>query len=136
MKLYFSKGSCSLASHIALEEAGAKFEAQRINLREGEQKQPEYLKVNPKAKVPALALDGGTVHHREPGDHQLRRRHASAGEAARAAGRARRAPRRRSGWRGAPRRCIREFGPLFRDKDDAEQREVVAAESRSLRTSG
>ena len=36
MKLYFSNGSCSLASHITLEEAGAKFEAQRINLREGE----------------------------------------------------------------------------------------------------
>src|SRR2546421_6886880 len=66
MKLYWSKGSCSLASHIVLEEAEAKFESQRINLREGEQKKPEYLKINPKAKVPALALDGGEVITENP----------------------------------------------------------------------
>ena len=47
MKLYFSNGSCSLASHITLEEAGAKFDTHRLNLREGEQKKPEYLKINP-----------------------------------------------------------------------------------------
>lgn len=58
MKLYYSKGSCSLASHISLEEAGAKFEAQRINLQEGEQRKPEFLKLNPKGKVPTLVLDG------------------------------------------------------------------------------
>ncbi|HEX6839305.1 MAG TPA: glutathione S-transferase, partial [Polyangia bacterium] len=42
LKLYFSNGSCSLASHIALEEAGAKFDTHRVNLREQEQKRPEY----------------------------------------------------------------------------------------------
>ena len=99
----FCNGSCSLASHIALEEAGAKFEAQRINLREQEQKRPEYLAVNPKGKVPALVVDGG--HHREPGDHQLRRRYAIRRRTAGRAGRRSSAPRRRSGWRGAPRRC-------------------------------
>ena len=61
MKLYYSNGSCSLSTHIALEEAGAKFEAQRLNLREGEQKRPEYLAINPKAKVPALVVDGGVI---------------------------------------------------------------------------
>src|SRR2546421_3660881 len=66
MKLYWSKGSCSLASHIVLEEAEAKFESQRINLREGEQKKPEYLKINPKGKVPALTLDGGEVITENP----------------------------------------------------------------------
>src|SRR5438094_3152485 len=66
MKLYYSKGSCSLASHIVLEEVGATFETQRINLREGEQKKPEYLQINRKGKVPALALDGGEVLTENP----------------------------------------------------------------------
>ncbi|HEY2747048.1 MAG TPA: glutathione S-transferase, partial [Polyangia bacterium] len=61
LKLYFSNGSCSLASHIALEEANAAFETQRINLREKEQKTPAYLAVNPKGKVPALAVDGAVL---------------------------------------------------------------------------
>jgi glutathione S-transferase len=61
MKLHYSKGSCSLASHIALEEAGARFEAVRINLQEGEQRTPEYLRVNPKGKVPALEVEGGVI---------------------------------------------------------------------------
>jgi len=66
MKLYFSNGSCSLASHIALEEAGAKFDTHRLNLREGEQRKPEYLKINPKGKVPALQLDDGTILTENP----------------------------------------------------------------------
>jgi glutathione S-transferase len=66
MKLYFSSGSCSLASHIVLEEAGAKYSTQRLNLREGEQRKPEYLKINPKGKVPALQLDEGAVLTENP----------------------------------------------------------------------
>jgi len=66
MKLHFSNGSCSLASHITLEEAGARFDTHRINLREGEHRKPEYLKINPKGKVPALELDDGTVLTENP----------------------------------------------------------------------
>jgi glutathione S-transferase len=66
MKLYFSNGSCSLASHVALEEAGAKFDTHRLNLREGEQRKAEYLKINPKGKVPALQLDDGTILTENP----------------------------------------------------------------------
>src|SRR3954463_1080384 len=66
MKLYSSSGSCSLASHQILEESGAKFEAQRLNLREGDQRKPEYLKLNPKGKVPTLELDDGTVITENP----------------------------------------------------------------------
>jgi glutathione S-transferase len=66
MKLYFSSGSCSLASHIVLEEAGAKYATHRLNLREGEQRRPEYLKINPKGKVPALQLDDGNVLTENP----------------------------------------------------------------------
>ena len=66
MKLYYSSGSCSLASHIVLEEAGAKFEAQRLNLKEGDSRKPEFLKINPKGKVPTLVLDDGQVLTENP----------------------------------------------------------------------
>lgn len=61
MKLYFSPGSCALASHIALEEAGAKFEAHRIDTKANAQRSPEYLAINPKGRVPALVTDRGVI---------------------------------------------------------------------------
>ncbi|RBP01270.1 glutathione S-transferase [Roseiarcus fermentans] len=61
MKLYYSPGSCALGIHILLEEIGAPFETQRINFAEREQVGEAYLAINPKAKVPALQRDDGTV---------------------------------------------------------------------------
>ncbi len=61
MKLYFSPGSCALASHLALEEAGAPYTAERVNLKDNQQNSPEYLKVNPKGRVPALLTDHGVL---------------------------------------------------------------------------
>jgi glutathione S-transferase len=61
LKLYFAKGSCSLASHIALEEAGATYELERVDLGAGDQRKPDYLKMNPKGRVPALLTDQGVV---------------------------------------------------------------------------
>lgn len=61
MRLFFSKGSCALASHIALEDAGADYEAVRINLAEGDQHKPEFLALNPKGRVPALVTDRGVL---------------------------------------------------------------------------
>ena len=58
---YYSPGACSLASHIALHEAGASFEARRLNFGGNEQRSPEYLKLNPKGRVPALATLQGTL---------------------------------------------------------------------------
>lgn len=58
LQLYFSPGACSLVTHIALEEAGAKFEFKPISLRKGHQRAPDYLKLNPKGKVPLLIVDG------------------------------------------------------------------------------
>ncbi|MFN3493686.1 MAG: glutathione S-transferase family protein [Hydrogenophaga sp.] len=57
IRLYYSPGSCSLASHIALEEAGAEFEVRRLSFADGEQKGEAYRKINPKGKVPALVDD-------------------------------------------------------------------------------
>jgi glutathione S-transferase len=61
VKLFYFPGSCSLASHIALAEAGAAYEAVRVDLRGGEQRAPEYLAVNPKGRVPALITDRGIL---------------------------------------------------------------------------
>lgn len=50
-----------MASHVALEEAGAEFELRQINIFAGEHLTPEYLVINPRARVPALQIDDGTV---------------------------------------------------------------------------
>lgn len=59
LTLYYGPGACSMASHIVLEESGEKYEPHRVNLAGGEQRSPEYLKINPHARVPALKLDDG-----------------------------------------------------------------------------
>ena len=56
--LYYAPGACSLASHIALEETGAPFGTVRLNLMAGDQHSPEYLAINERGRVPALAQDG------------------------------------------------------------------------------
>ena len=61
LKLFYSPGSCALASHIALEEAGASYETVRVDFGANEQRKPEYLAVNPKGRVPALATDQGIL---------------------------------------------------------------------------
>ena len=53
--------SCSLASHLALEEAGARYETVRVDFSKNEQRSSEYSKVNPKGRVPALATDHGVI---------------------------------------------------------------------------
>lgn len=61
IRLFYSRGSCSLASHIALEEAGAAYEAVRTDLATGDQRKLEYLAINPKGRVPALATEQGVL---------------------------------------------------------------------------
>jgi glutathione S-transferase len=61
LKLFYSPGSCALASHIALEEAGAEYEAVRLDFRADEQRQQPYLAINPKGRVPALATPRGVL---------------------------------------------------------------------------
>ena len=58
LKLFYAPGACSLAPHIALEETGVPFQAILVDTRAGEQRRPEYLKINPKGRVPALLADG------------------------------------------------------------------------------
>ena len=58
LTLYFSPGSSSMAVHIALHEIGADFERRLVSLAKGDQHKPDYLAVNPEAKVPTLLIDG------------------------------------------------------------------------------
>ncbi|HMN82782.1 MAG TPA: glutathione S-transferase family protein [Burkholderiaceae bacterium] len=60
-KLYYSPGSCALASHLALEEAGADYQAIRVDFKAGEQRSPQYLQINPKGRVPALVTPDGVL---------------------------------------------------------------------------
>jgi len=61
MKLYYATGTCALASHIALEEAGAEYSTVKISFAANEQRSPEYLAINPKGRVPALVTDRGIL---------------------------------------------------------------------------
>jgi glutathione S-transferase len=61
LKLYYAPGTCALATHIALEEAGAAYEAALVDFRSQSQRSPEYLAVNPKGRVPALVTETGTL---------------------------------------------------------------------------
>lgn len=60
-KLFWAPGTCALASHIALEEAGAQYETVRLDFSKADQRKPEYLKVNPKGRVPALVTERGII---------------------------------------------------------------------------
>ncbi len=61
LKLYYTASTCSLATHIVLEEVGADYSTVRIDFATEQQKSAEYLKVNPKGRVPALVTDRGIL---------------------------------------------------------------------------
>lgn len=61
MKFYYAPHSCALASHIALEEAGAEYEAVRVDFAANEQRGADYLAINPKARVPSLVTSRGVL---------------------------------------------------------------------------
>jgi glutathione S-transferase len=60
-KLYYGPGTCARASHIALEEAGAAYTTERLDMKNNQQNSAEYLKINPKGRVPTLVTDRGTL---------------------------------------------------------------------------
>jgi glutathione S-transferase len=61
LKLYYAPGTCALASHIALEEAGADYETERLDFKRNQQNSAEYLAINPKGRVPSLITDRGAL---------------------------------------------------------------------------
>jgi len=61
LTLFYAPNTCSLASHIVLEEIGADYEARRVDFSANAQRSPEYLAINPKGRVPALVTDQGVL---------------------------------------------------------------------------
>jgi len=61
LKLYYAPNTCALASHVALEQAGADYEIVRVDFAANEQRGAEYLGINPKGRVPALVTDRGIL---------------------------------------------------------------------------
>ena len=55
--LYYAPNACSLVPYVTLTEAGAAFEVRPLNFRKGQQNSADYLKLNPKHKVPLLLVD-------------------------------------------------------------------------------
>jgi glutathione S-transferase len=60
-KLYYAPGTCALASHITLAEVGAAYTTEKIDFKSNQQNSPEYLRINPKGRVPALVTDRGIL---------------------------------------------------------------------------
>ena len=58
LTLAYCPSACSLVPYVLLTEAGATFDTRPINLGKGENNHPDYLRINPKGKVPALIIDG------------------------------------------------------------------------------
>lgn len=58
LELYYAPKTCALVPYVTLTEAGADFTVHNMNSRSGQLKTPEYLKLNPKHKVPVLIIDG------------------------------------------------------------------------------
>jgi len=56
--LCYAPIACSLVPYVTLTEASANFEVRTINLRKEQQRSADYLKLNPKHKVPLLVVDG------------------------------------------------------------------------------
>ena len=61
LTLAYSPIACSLVPYILLTEAGAPFDTLPVNLVRGEHHGADYLRLNPKGKVPALMIDGAPL---------------------------------------------------------------------------
>lgn len=61
MIFYYAPKTVSIAAHITLEEAGADYESRKLDFSVTEQRSDDYLKVNPKGRVPALVTDRGSI---------------------------------------------------------------------------
>lgn len=61
LHFYYAPGTCALACHLALEYSGAPYESTRLDFKQQQQRSPEYLRINPKGRVPALVTERGVL---------------------------------------------------------------------------
>jgi glutathione S-transferase len=55
---YYTPMSSATRVHWALEELGLPYDKLKLDLTVGDQRKPEFLKINPNGKVPTLVIDG------------------------------------------------------------------------------
>jgi glutathione S-transferase len=60
-KLYYASGSCSMAIHVALLECNQQAELEKVDLMAGQQRSPEFQKINPRGQVPVLVEHGQVI---------------------------------------------------------------------------
>jgi glutathione S-transferase len=130
MKLYFSPGACSLSPHIALREAGAKFELVRAALQTHTLSDgTDYYTINPKGQVPVLELDDGERLTEGPAILQYIADHAPASGLAPLAGTM--ARYRLVEWLNfITSELHKGFSPLFNAAMPAEAKKIFAAKLR------
>jgi len=58
MTLFFAPDTCARVPLVALEEIGGPYSLEVVSFMKGQHKSPEYLALNPKARVPTLVVDG------------------------------------------------------------------------------
>ena len=61
MRLYWRPHTCAIGIHILLEEIGEPYETEKVDTAGGQTRQPPFMAVNPKGKVPTLLRDDGSV---------------------------------------------------------------------------
>ncbi|MFQ6550302.1 glutathione S-transferase family protein [Aestuariibius sp. 2305UL40-4] len=61
LQFYYAQDTCSLASHVALEDAEALYDLHRLSIEQGEHNSGSYLEINPKGRVPALVTPSGVL---------------------------------------------------------------------------
>jgi len=61
LTFFYSPRACSFVPHVVLEEIGVPYHPVRVTLSEGEHLKPEYLAINPRARVPVLKTDRGVL---------------------------------------------------------------------------
>ena len=61
MKLYWGPHTCAIGIHVLLEEIGAPYETEQLDVAGGATRRPPFSGVNPKGKVPTLVRNDGTV---------------------------------------------------------------------------
>jgi len=61
MKLYWGPHTCAIGIHILMEEVGADYKTEKLDVGGGDTEKPAFLAINPKGKVPTLMRDDGSV---------------------------------------------------------------------------
>lgn len=61
LTLCYTRGTCALAAHILLEQAGAVYDTVSVDFANNAQQSDAYLRINPKGRVPALVTDQGIL---------------------------------------------------------------------------